>query len=140
MFKTKTKKLFFASILFFLFLSFMPALAYDCPKCSSGLVCCGNEGQNACTFNDFFCMVSAVINFVLYDIVPPIAIITIVISAINLMTSSGDPGKLEQAKKTLIWIVVGLVVVYGAWWLVTTFINVIGGDSGWTLQFFNTNK
>ena len=133
MFKTKTKRLFFASILFFLFLINVPALA-------AGLVPCGNEGEAACTFNDFFIMVNSVINFVLYDIVPPIAIITIVISAVNLMTSAGDPGKLEQAKKTLIWIIIGLVVVYGAWWLVTTFVSMLGGDSGWTLQFFNNVK
>lgn len=136
MLKTKTKRLIFASIMFFLFLSFTSVLAYDCLECD-GLVCCGNEGQSPCTFYDMFCMLSSVIDFVLYQIVPPIAIVTIVIAAINLMTSSGDPGKLEQAKKTLIWIIAGLVIVYGAWTLVTGFVTMLGGDSGWTLHFFN---
>ena len=115
--------------MFFLFLSFVPVLA-------AGLVPCGDTPDDPCTFNDFFAMVNTVINFVLYQIVPPIAIITIVIAAINLMTSSGDPSKLEQAKKTLIWIIIGLAVVYGAWTLVTGFVKALGGNTGWTLQFF----
>lgn len=130
MLKTKTKRLLFASILFFLFLSFVPVLA------APPLVTCGNEGQAACTFTDFFTMVDNVIKFIMTFVVPPIAAITLVFAAINLMTSSGDPSKLEQAKKTIIWIIVGLVVVYGAWALVTGFIDAIGGNSSWTLQFF----
>jgi hypothetical protein len=119
MFKTKLKRLFFASILFFLFLSFTPAFA--------ALVTCGNEGQPACTFNDLFAMINTVIEFVLYQVVPPIAAVTIVIAAINLMTSSGDPGKLESAKKTIVWILLGLVVVYGAWVIVKGFVTALGG-------------
>ena len=131
MFKTKLKRLFFASILFFLFLSFTPV--------SAALVNCGNEGQDPCTFNDFMAMINGVIDFVLFSIVPPIAVVTIVIAAINLMTSSGDPSKLEQAKKTLIWIVLGLVVVYGAWAIVTGFIEALGGE-GDVFKFFKTTE
>ena len=128
MLKIKTKKLFFGSILFFLFLSFTPALA-------ASLVTCGNEGQAACTFNDFIDMIDRVIQFVMTSIVPPIAVVTIVIAAVNLMTSSGDPGKLEQAKKTIIWIIFGLVVIYGAWAIVKGFIIALGGG-GDALKFF----
>ena len=130
MLKTKTKRLFLASILFFLFFSLtVPALAAD------PLVKCGNAGQAACTLNDFFSMVQGVVDFILYDIVPPLAVITVVFAAVNLMTSSGDPGKLEQAKKTIIWIIIGLVVIYGAWALVKGFITALGGQD-WTFQFF----
>lgn len=134
MFKTKLKRLFFASILFFLFLSFVPAFAAE------PLVKCGNDGQNPCTFSDLMAMINDVISYVMFQIVPPIAVITIVIAAINLMTSSGDPSKLEQAKKTLIWIVLGLVVVYGAWAIVTGFITALGGGGGDTLQFFKKTE
>lgn len=130
MFKTKLKRLFFASILFFLFLNFTPV--------SAALVSCGNDGQAACTFGDLMAMINTVISFVIFDIVPPIAVITIVIAAINLMTSSGDPAKLEQAKKTLIWIVLGLIVVYGAWAIVTGFITALGAKAGSDVfQFFD---
>jgi len=127
MLKIKTKRLFLASILFFLFLSFTPAFA--------ALVNCGNDGGTPCTFNDLINMIDGVISFIMTNIVPPIAVVTIVIAAINLMTSSGDPGKMEQAKKTLIWIIAGLVVVYGAWAIVKGFITALGGG-GDTLKFF----
>jgi type IV secretory pathway VirB2 component (pilin) len=202
MFKTKTKKLFFGSIMFFLFLSFIPVAngtgivlpnvnlpngstsggeietieqlqpettttpttnsgsesntpttttpttnsgsesntpTTTTPTTNSGsgtgLVKCGNEGQAACTFNDFIDMIDGVIQFVMTSIVPPIAVVTVVIAAINLMTSSGDPGKLEQAKKTIIWIIFGLVVIYGAWAIVKGFIIALGGG-GDALKFF----
>lgn len=131
MFKTKTKRLFFASILLFLFLSFTPVFA--------ALVTCGNTAADPCTFDDFRVMINDVIHFVLFDIVPPIAVVTIVIAAINLMTSSGDPGKLEQAKKTLIWIILGLAVVYGSWAIVKGFITALGGSGGESLHFFDGN-
>jgi type IV secretory pathway VirB2 component (pilin) len=127
MLKTKTKRIFFTSMLFFLFLSFNPV--------SAALVTCGNTTADPCTFDDLFTMVNDVISFIMVDIVPPIAVVTIVIAAINLMTSSGDPGKMEQAKKTLIWIVAGLVVIYGAWAIVKGFITALGGG-GETLKFF----
>ncbi len=128
-FGSKIKKFVLPSVFIFLFLVAVPAMA--------ALVNCGNERQNPCTFNDLFTMVNAVIDFVLTDIVPPIAAFGIVVAAITLMTSGGDPGKFEQAKKAIIWMIVGLVIVYGAWFLVTSFISVLGGQ-GWTLQFFNT--
>ena len=184
MLKIKTKKLFFGSILFFLFLSFIPVASgtgiilpdmgnngvtptiedstvdpivptpttttnsgsgsTTTPSTTTtnsgsgtGLVKCGNEGQPACTFSDFIAMIDGVVQFVMTSIVPPIAVVTIVIAAINLMTSSGDPGKLEQAKKTIIWIILGLVVIYGAWALVKGFIIALGGGGSDALYFFN---
>ncbi len=128
-FGSKTKKLALSSVLIFLFLVAVPAMA--------ALVTCGNDASDPCTFNDLFAMVNTVINFILFDIVPPIAAFGIVVAAITLMTSGGDPTKFEQAKRAITWMVIGLVVVYGAWFLVTSFISILGGK-GWTLYFFNT--
>jgi len=190
MFKTKTKRLFFASILFFLFLNIFistaSAVDLNLPDVNnSGLGTSGTgitdnssvtttttgtgttssssttggldtqttpgtngtttSGSTAntglvgcdtnCTFDNLITMVNTVINFIVFNIVPPIAVVTVVIAAINLMTSAGDPGKLEQAKKTIIWIILGLVVIYGAWAIVKGFITALGGG-GETLKFF----
>jgi hypothetical protein len=185
MFKTKTKRLFFASILFFLFLNMFLPISFanivtdgtgadaiiktdivptttqnaatgttpattvtttqnaatgttpattttNTSSTNTGLVGCDTN----CTFDNLITMINKVISFVMIDIVPPIAAVTIVIAAINLMTSSGDPGKLEQAKKTIIWIILGLVVIYGAWAIVRGFITALGGG-GETLKFFS---
>lgn len=41
----------------------------------------------------------------------PMAAVVIVISGVWMMAASGDPGKFGQAKKMLLWTVIGLVVV-----------------------------
>lgn len=142
MLKTKTKRLFFASILFFLFLSFTAVLAeetaYTCPEYTGagGIVYCAT---GACTFNDLVCTANRVVEFVMFYVVPPIAVIVIVIAAINLMTSSGDSAKLTAAKQTLIWIILGLVVIYGAWAIVKSFILILlgGKDGSDIFKFFD---
>ena len=131
MLRTKTKRLIFASLLFFLFLSFAPAFA--------ALVTCGNEGQPACTFDDLIgpdSLLTKVIDFVLYDIVPPLAIFGVVWAAIIMMTSGGDPGKFKQGKNAMLAIAVGLIIIYLSWFIVKSFIQFLGGKEDWTLKFF----
>ena len=40
-----------------------------------------------------------------------IAVVFVIISGISMMTSSGDPGKIAKAKNTLIFAIVGLIIV-----------------------------
>ncbi len=47
----------------------------------------------------------------LFYLAIPIAVIMIVVSGIIMMASGGDPGKFGQAKKMLLWSVVGLAVI-----------------------------
>lgn len=130
MLKTKTKRLLLALILFFLFLGIVPVMAAD------GLVQCGNEGQAACTFNDIFSTLGRVIDYVFQYIVPILAVFGIVMAAITMMTSNGDPGKFAQGKNALITIGIGLIIIYLSWAIVKTFIQFLGGQT-WTLQFFS---
>jgi len=127
MLRTKTKRLIFASVLFFLFFSFVPTFA--------ALVTCGNEGQPACTFNDLFSTLAGVIDFILYSIVPPIATFGVVMAAIIMMTSGGDPGKFKQGKDAMFAIAIGLIIIYLSWFIVKSFIQFLGG-ADWTLKFF----
>ncbi|MFZ3054662.1 MAG: hypothetical protein WA091_01615 [Minisyncoccales bacterium] len=130
MLRTKTKRILLALILFFLFLSFVPALAEE-----TGLVQCGNEGGTACTFNDLFTTIVRVIDYVFDYVVPFLAILGIVMAAITMMTSNGDPGKFAQGKTAIIAIGIGLIIVYLSWTIVKSFIEFLGGQS-WTTQFF----
>jgi hypothetical protein len=106
----------------------MPAFA--------ALVTCGNEGQPACTLDNMFETLVNVINFVLYDIVPPLAAFGFAMAAVTMMTSNGDPGKFKQGKDAMITIGIGLIIIYLAWFIVSSFIEFLGGKE-WTLQFFN---
>lgn len=127
---TRTKKILLALILFFLFIGFIPALAAE------PLVQCGNEGQPPCTFNDIFVTLGRVVNFVLSDIVPPLAVFGVVWAAIIMMTARGDPAKFNQGKNALFAIAIGLIIIYLSWWIVKSFVQFLGGQE-WTLQFFN---
>ena len=104
----------------------------------TGLVQCGNEGQAACTFNDLFTTLGNVVNFVISNIVPPLAILGVVWAAVIMMTSGGDPAKFNQGKSALMAIAIGLVIIYLSWWIVKSFVQFLGGQD-WTLQFFDLN-
>ncbi len=51
----------------------------------------------------------------------PVAVIFLIISGFLFVTSGGDPGKLEKAKKTLTWTIIGIAVAVGAWTLAIAF-------------------
>jgi len=101
----------------------------------TGLVQCGNEGGTACTFNDLFTTMIRVIDYVFNYVVPFLAILGIVMAAITMMTSNGDPGKFAQGRTAIIAIGIGLIIVYLSWTIVKSFIEFLGGQS-WTTQFF----
>jgi hypothetical protein len=51
-----------------------------------------------------------VLGFLVTDIVLPLAVIMVLVGAIQFMTSAGNPEKVSQAKKTLIYAAIGVVV------------------------------
>lgn len=63
-----------------------------------------------------------------------VAVIFVLIGGVNYMTSSGDAGKLEKAKKTILYAVIGLAICALAFaivnWTVDTIRNAATEDSG----------
>ena len=60
--------------------------------------------------SDLSCPVSAVANF-LFTIAIPLCGIMILVGGFQMMTSAGDPEKFSTGKKTLLYAVVGFIVV-----------------------------
>lgn len=58
-----------------------------------------------------------------------VAAVFIVVGGINYMTSAGDAGKIEKAKKTILYAVIGLVVAALAFAIVNFAIGIINGNS-----------
>lgn len=56
-----------------------------------------------------------------------IAIIIIIYGGFLWMTSAGDPGRVEKAKKVLLSAVIGLIIILSAFLIVSFIINRIGG-------------
>ena len=104
-------------------LPFVSSARTDCPK--EGLVPCGTEGC-PCQFCDFFVMFDRIVDFFLIGIVPPVAVLMLVVSGIMFFAAGGDPAGIGKAKKMLWATLIGLGIIYGALMVVGTFLTVIG--------------
>lgn len=131
-----SKKIVLFLCLFFLFLGGL-ALAQDpCPEYKIGnpIVTCGNS-DDRCTFDDFICLVNNIIGFTILSLVPPLAIIWFAIGGITMMTANGDPSKIETGKKMLTYGVIGVIIAYGAYFIVYEFVSYLTGGNPWPLNF-----
>lgn len=57
-----------------------------------------------------------------------VALILIIYSGTRYITSKGDPQKVEDAKKTLTWAVVGLIIIFLSFFIVAIISKVTGVD------------
>lgn len=111
--------------------------------CYEGLVPCGKEvwvggvwqggkcvggtlTKVDCQFCHFFVMLDGIIDFVLFTLVPPIAVLMLVISGVMFFFVAGKPESANKAKGILTSVVLGLVIIYGAWLIINTFFTFIG--------------
>ena len=99
--------------------------------CGGPIVSCGGKGQNACQFCDLFVVFNNIIKFLLFCLVPPLAVVGIVISGIYFIFAGGNPGMITQGKDVLRAVAIGLIIVFCAWLLINLFFTFIGVAS-WT--------
>jgi len=98
---------------------------------AQGLVPCGSGALPDCQLCHLFQLVSNILNWVLFIIIPIIAPIFLVIGGIYLLVARGDPGMLTKGKDVLTATVVGLIIVYVAWVVLMTILSFLGVAS-WT--------
>jgi len=99
----------------------------------TGIVPCGTE-TCPCELCDFFVMFDKIIDFFLLPptgIVPLIATLILMIGGVMFFVAAGNPEKLTTAKSLLTSVVIGLVIIYGAWIFINTFFIFIG-VADWT--------
>ena len=58
------------------------------------------------------------------DLVTIVGVVFVVVAGIRLIVSGGDEGEKDKAKKTIIYVIVGIVVVLFARVIVTFFANI----------------
>ncbi|OGZ78190.1 MAG: hypothetical protein A2358_02475 [Candidatus Staskawiczbacteria bacterium RIFOXYB1_FULL_37_44] len=121
------KNKFLPVILFLLFL--FPVFAF-----AQGLVPCGNapDGSDACTINDFFIMLVRVYDFIVKMIATPLAVIALIVGAILMMASAGDPGIFGKGKEIIKWAVIGLFLVWGSFLIIDFILKTIGFLGNWS--------
>ena len=65
---------------------------------------------NPLTSPDLSVVLNNFLGFLFTDIVLPLAVIMVLVGAVQFMTSAGDPEKVSRAKNTLIYAAIGVVV------------------------------
>ena len=55
-------------------------------------------------------------------------VVMIVFYGIKFMTSQGNPTKFGEAKTSFVWALVGVLVILGAYTIIATVANFVGGD------------
>lgn len=90
------------------------ATRYAFAQTSSGSTTGSNASSvtlvNPLGTTDFSTVLNNFINFLSTDIILPLAVIMVLVGAIQFMTSSGNPEKVSRANKTLLYAAIGVVV------------------------------
>lgn len=115
--------LFFVTLGLFGFL-FQTASAQGGP--SGGIVPCGSPGKPPCDLCQLYVLAKNSIDFMLFDLILPIAIIALLIGGIFLLASSGNPQMMETGKKAIANTVIGVVIAFAAWLIIATIVNTLG--------------
>ena len=120
---------------------------------ASGLVPCGGYKLDAngniqydangnpikerpCTLCDFFVLFDRIIDFLLIKIVPPLAVLMLVIGGFVYVISGGSPSMVALSRKIFTSVAYGLLIAYGAFLIVGFFFKIIG-LSQWTTDIYH---
>jgi len=95
-------------------------------SCPGNLVPTGSEDGISCQFCHFFVMIDGIIDFLLIDIVPPLAILMIVAGAVMFYFGGGKPELISKGKTVIKSVIIGLLLIYGAFIIVNTFLSILG--------------
>lgn len=85
------------------------------------------EIENPCGICDLFQMLADIIGFVMVNLVPVLAALMLAITGFQLFVSaSGNPEEMKKAQNSMKNIVLGLVLIYGAWIIINTILSISG--------------
>jgi len=85
----------------------------------------GREKVVPCQFCHLFVMLNRIISFLLINIIPPVALLMIVIGGIMFYFGGGKPEFIQKGKKLIISVVIGLFLIYGAYMIVGVFLSIL---------------
>ena len=127
------------SILFFIGISiliFIGQVAF-----ADGLVPCGGI-DDPCGFDDFFELINNILATIL-PIINAVAFLLMVWAGINIIWAQGDESKVRTGKNIILSVAIGILIIYGAKFITTSFVKGLGGNTNWfdtTIQMPQENK
>jgi hypothetical protein len=115
-------------------------LSYARTAAAQLYTCTGQN--NACTICDFFAMMVNVIGITLKFVVPSAIILAVIAAGVMMMLKQEDPDVWARAKKIMLTAIVGGLVVYGGWLLVSVSLagmNFTNKDTWWKFELVCTH-
>ncbi len=98
------------------------------------LVPCGIESDPSrnepCDFCHIFQLVKNLIDFFSFEIAPPLAAGFFTYTGILFLLSKGNANKEKEAKEVATKIVIGLLLIYGAWLIISTLMSLFFSNAG----------
>lgn len=88
----------------------------------------GTHIVNPCTFCHFFALIQNVYNFLIFIIVPPVAVLMVAIGGFFWLTAGGSASRVQKGWGVLKTVGIGLLMVYVSWLVVSFGINLIAKD------------
>lgn len=102
---------------------------------ADGLVTCDPASGTPCTINDFFNMLGKIYKFIVVDLATPLALIAIVVGAVYMMASAGNPGMMGKGKQILTYAIIGLILAYGSYMIINEILKWVGFSGSWSSPF-----
>jgi len=113
---------------------------------AQGLIPCGQREDNPsttvdesadCTLCHFFILIDRIIDFILFKLAPPLALLMLIIGGGMFMLAAGNPQTVSTGRKTITYALVGIIIIYGAYFLVGLFLQSIG-LADWTTDIYHS--
>jgi hypothetical protein len=133
----RVKKQTILAILFAVFLISVGGIVLAQTGCpTEGLVPCGTEGC-PCKFCHFFVMFDRIVDFVLFKLVPPIAVLMLLIGGAMFIFGGGSPAIVTKGKNIMTSVAIGLIIIFVAYLVIGLFLHMIGLND-WTTDIYRS--
>ncbi|MBU1160022.1 MAG: hypothetical protein ABIJ28_01570 [Patescibacteria group bacterium] len=101
---------------------------------AAGLVPCNGVD---CTICDLAKGIEGLIDFILLNIVFPLAIIAFLYGGIKMITAGGSDQSITQGKKAVTMAFWGILIAFGAWLIIDLIMRgLVSGEFSWTWNEF----
>jgi hypothetical protein len=99
------------------------------------LPACGGSGQPACKICHLFILIDNIIQYVVVVFVPIVAGLVIAIAGIKMLIDRENAEVWEKSKEIILMVVIGLVLIFGAYAIVNAMFAAAGYGSANPLNF-----
>jgi len=118
--------------IFILFNILAPSATFAQTGPIGGIVPCGDQKDangiitNPCNLCHLYTGAKNIVDFMLFDLILPLAVVALLIGGIFLLASQGNPQMMETGKKAITNTVIGVIIAFGSWLIIATIVNTLG--------------